>query len=90
MDDRIEEFVMREELVMLTAAELDVKNCRPTDLPEPRRVYAWVRYLSKAIRVQAHEDAYTPTAVRIDSSNPSSRFSERAGTQHSSDHTLCC
>lgn len=44
MDDRIEEFVMREELIMLTAAELDVENCRPTDFPEPRRVYAWVRY----------------------------------------------
>ncbi len=34
MDERIEEFVMREELMMLTAAELDVENCRPTDFPE--------------------------------------------------------
>jgi hypothetical protein len=65
MDERIEEFVMREELIMLTAAELDVENCRPTDFPEPRRVYAWVRYPSKAIRVQAHAVAYTRTAVKI-------------------------
>jgi hypothetical protein len=65
MDERIEEFVMREELIMLTAAELDVENCRPTDFPEPRRVYAWVRYPSKAIRVQAHAIAYTRTAVKI-------------------------
>ena len=56
---------MREELVMLTAAELDVENCRPTDFPEPRRVYAWVRYPSKAIRVQAYAIAYTRTAVKI-------------------------
>lgn len=65
MDDRIEEFVMREELIMLTAAELDVENCRPTNFPEPRRVYAWIRYPSKAIRVQAHAVAYTRTAVKI-------------------------
>jgi hypothetical protein len=65
MDDRIEEFVMREELIMLTAAELDVENCRPTNFPEPRRVYAWVRYPSKAVRVQAHAIAYTRTAVKI-------------------------
>lgn len=65
MDERIEEFVMREELIMLTAAELDVDNCRPTDFPEPRRVYAWVRYPSKAIRVQAHAISYTRTAVKI-------------------------
>ncbi|WP_104181658.1 hypothetical protein [Arthrobacter sp. B0490] len=65
MDERIEEFVMREELIMLTAAELDVENCRPTNFPEPRRVYAWVRYPSKAIRVQAHAIAYTRTAVKI-------------------------
>ncbi|WP_294568440.1 hypothetical protein [uncultured Arthrobacter sp.] len=54
MDERIEEFVMREELIMLTAAELDVENCRPTNFPEPRRVDARVRYPSNAIRVQAH------------------------------------
>ncbi len=65
MGDRIEEFVMREELVMLTAAELDVENCQPTDFPEPRRVYAWVRYPSKAVKVQAHAIAYTRTAVKI-------------------------
>jgi hypothetical protein len=59
MNERIEEFVMREELIMLTEAELDVENCRSTDFPEPRRVYAWVRYPSKAIRVQAHAIAYT-------------------------------
>ena len=65
MDDRIEEFVMREELVMLTAAELDVENCQPRDFPEPRRVYAWIRYPSKAVRIQAHAVAYTKTAVKI-------------------------
>ena len=65
MDERIEEWVMREELIMLTAAELDVENCRPTDFPEPRRVYVWIRYPSKAIRIQAHAIAYTRTAVKI-------------------------
>ncbi|MHA7192010.1 hypothetical protein ACX80N_17135 [Arthrobacter sp. MDT2-16] len=65
MDDRIEEFIMREELIMLTAAELDVENYPPTDFPEPRRVYAWIRYPSKAIRIQAHAIAYTRTAVKI-------------------------
>ena len=65
LDDRIEEFVMREELMMLTAAELDLEHCQPTDFPEPRRVYAWVRYPSKAVRVQAHAVAYTRTAVKI-------------------------
>ena len=56
---------MREELILLTAAELDVENCRPTDFPEPRWVYAWIRYPSKAIRIQAHAIAYTRTAVKI-------------------------
>ncbi|MEC5199183.1 hypothetical protein RCH21_001407 [Arthrobacter sp. PL16] len=56
---------MREELIMLTAAELYGQNCRPTDFPEPRRVYAWVRYPSKAIRVRADAIAYTRTAVMI-------------------------
>jgi hypothetical protein len=65
MDERIEEFVMREELMMLTAAELDVDNNQPTDFPEPRRVYAWIRYPSKAIRIQALAIAYTRTAVKI-------------------------
>jgi hypothetical protein len=65
MDDRIEEFVMSEELIMLTAAELDVKNCHPTNFPKPRRVYAWIRYPSKAIHIQAHAIAYTRTAVKI-------------------------
>lgn len=65
MDARIEEFVMREEIMMLTAAELDVENTRPTDFPEPRRVWAWVRYPSHAIRVQALAIAYTRTAVKI-------------------------
>jgi hypothetical protein len=65
MDDRIEEFVMREELIMLTAAELDLENTPPTDFPTPRRVYAWIRYPSKAIRIQAHAIAYTRTAVKI-------------------------
>ncbi|KNC19031.1 hypothetical protein AC792_08630 [Arthrobacter sp. RIT-PI-e] len=65
MDERIEEFVMREELIMLTAVELDVENCRPTDIPEPRRVYAWFLYFSEAICVQAHAITYTRTAVKI-------------------------
>ncbi|MEG9249978.1 hypothetical protein V6S67_17955 [Arthrobacter sp. Soc17.1.1.1] len=65
MDDRIEEFVMREELIMLTAAELDLEHTPATDFPEPRRVYAWIRYPSKAIRIQAHAIAYTRTAVKI-------------------------
>ncbi|WP_162149338.1 hypothetical protein [Arthrobacter sp. Br18] len=65
MDQRIEEFVMREELIMLTAAELDIENTRPTDFPEPRRVYAWIRYPSQAIRIQTHAIAYTKTAVKI-------------------------
>ena len=65
MAQRIEEFGMREELIMLTAAELDVEHYQPVDFPEPRRVYAWIRYPSKALRVQAHAIAYTKTAVKI-------------------------
>ncbi|MBG6182761.1 hypothetical protein IWX65_000694 [Arthrobacter sp. CAN_A214] len=65
MDDRIEEFIMRKELIMLIAAELDVENCQPTDFPKPRRMYVWIRYPSKAIRIQAHAIAYTRTAVKI-------------------------
>ncbi|WP_394250967.1 hypothetical protein [Arthrobacter pityocampae] len=72
MDKRIEEFIMREELMMLTATELDAENCRPIDFPESRRVYAWVRYPSKAFRVQALAIAYTRTAVKIRFSNRSS------------------
>lgn len=56
---------MREELIMLTAAELDMENTRPTDFPEPRRVWAWIRYPSHAVRVQALAIAYTRTAVKI-------------------------
>ncbi len=56
---------MREELIMLTAAELDVENVRPVDFPEPRRVYAWIRYPSKALRIQAHAIEYPKTAVKI-------------------------
>lgn len=56
---------MREELIMLTAAELNVDNITPRDFPEPRRVYAWIRYPSKAVRVQAHAVSYTRTAVKI-------------------------
>jgi hypothetical protein len=56
---------MREELIMLTAAELDLENTPPTDFREPRRVYAWIRYPSKAVRIQAHAIAYTRTAVKI-------------------------
>jgi hypothetical protein len=40
MDEQMEEFVIREELIMLTAAELDVENCQPTNFSEPRKVYA--------------------------------------------------
>ncbi|MHA7284195.1 hypothetical protein [Arthrobacter sp. TMS2-4] len=65
MDERIEEFVMREELIMLTAAELDLENTPATNFPEPRRVYAWIRYPSKAFRIQAHAISYTRTAVKI-------------------------
>ncbi|MHA7239580.1 hypothetical protein [Arthrobacter sp. TMS1-12-1] len=65
MEKRIEEFVMREELIMLTAAELDLENTPATDFPEPSRAYAWIRYPSKAIRVQAHALSYTRTAVKI-------------------------
>ncbi|WP_247828213.1 hypothetical protein [Arthrobacter antioxidans] len=69
MDERIEEFVMREELIMLTAAhldlDLDLDNTPATDFPEPRRVYAWIRYPSKAFRIQAHAISYTRTAVKI-------------------------
>ncbi|RJT81823.1 hypothetical protein D6T63_03410 [Arthrobacter cheniae] len=56
---------MREELIMLTAAELAVGKCHPTSFPEPRRVYAWIRFLSKAIRIQTRAIAYTRTAVKI-------------------------
>lgn len=45
MNERIEEFIMREELITLTAAELE--NCTLTHFPEPRRVYAWIGEVSR-------------------------------------------
>ncbi len=65
MDVRIEEFVMREEQIMLTVAELDLDNMHSMDFPEPPGVYAWIRCPSKVIRVQAHSIASTKTAVKI-------------------------
>jgi hypothetical protein len=44
---------MREELIMLTAAELDIENCRPIDFPQLRRVYAWSRYPSGGARAES-------------------------------------
>ncbi|WP_028278575.1 hypothetical protein [Arthrobacter sp. H5] len=54
MDQRIEEFVMREELIMPRMAELNVDNVKPIPFPEPRRVNVWIRYHFKAIRIHAH------------------------------------
>lgn len=36
------------------------------DLPKPRRVYVWIRYPSKALRIQAHAIAYIRTAVLVE------------------------
>lgn len=44
MDERIGEWVMREEPMLLTAAELQLRQNPPKDFGQPRRVYAWVRY----------------------------------------------
>lgn len=68
---------MREELIMLTAPEPDVENYRPTNFPEPRKLYARVRYPSIAVRVQAYAIAYMPKRGRSGSSSRSPRFSVR-------------
>jgi hypothetical protein len=65
MDERIGEWVMREEPMLLTAAELQLRQNPPKDFDQPRRVYAWVRYPTQAVRVQAHAISWTATAVKI-------------------------
>jgi hypothetical protein len=65
MDERIGEWVMREEPMLLTAAELQLRQNPPKDFDQPRRVYAWVRYPTQAVRVQAHAISWTRTAVKI-------------------------
>ncbi|MHA7292904.1 hypothetical protein [Arthrobacter sp. HLT1-21] len=65
VDKWIDGWVMREEPMMLTAAELDLDRNPSHDFPEPRRVYAWIRYPSRAIQVKAHAVAWTRTAVKI-------------------------
>ncbi len=46
MDERVGEWVMREELMLLTAAELQLRQNPPKDFDKPRRVYAWVLALT--------------------------------------------
>lgn len=74
MDARIEELVMREELIMLTAAELDLENNQPTDFPAPRRVYAWIRYPSRpphpGPRDRVHEDRGEDPVLRTPHHDP--------------------
>jgi hypothetical protein len=35
---------MREELILLTAAELDFENCRAAGFPQLQPVHVWIRY----------------------------------------------
>ncbi len=48
-------------IILHTVAEPDFENCRPSDFPEPRRVYAWIRYPPKTFRIWARAIAYTCT-----------------------------
>ncbi|WP_299169742.1 hypothetical protein [uncultured Arthrobacter sp.] len=65
LDDWIERFVMREEPVMLTEAELDLEHHPAHEFNPARRVHAWIRYPSQAYLVQANATAWTSTAIRI-------------------------
>lgn len=47
IDERVGEWGMREEPMLLTAAELQLRQNPPKDFDNPRRVYAWVRYPTK-------------------------------------------
>lgn len=57
--------MLRQEPVSLTAAELGRGTKPVTRVDRPVRVWAWVRYPSQAVRVQALADAWTDVAVRI-------------------------
>lgn len=59
------ESMLRQEPVSLTAAELRPSAKPVTRAERPVRVWAWVRYPSQAVRVQALADAWTDLAVRI-------------------------
>lgn len=59
---RTEELVLREELIILTAAELGLETTPATGFPELRRVDAWIRYLLEAFRIQAYLISYIRTA----------------------------
>lgn len=76
VDKWIDGWVMREEPMMLTAAELNVERNPSHDFPEPRRVYAWIRYPSRAVQVKAHAVAWTRTAVKLQFIEPQSSDTE--------------
>lgn len=65
VDKWLDGWALREEPILLTPAELDLPNSRPTDFPVPRRVWVWIRYPSQAVRVQAHAISYSRSAVKI-------------------------
>lgn len=56
---------MRDEPVLLTAAELQLRQNPPKSFDQPRRVCAWVRYPTQAVHMQAHAIAWTSTAIKI-------------------------
>lgn len=65
MNERIGEWVMRAEPMLLTAAELQLRQNPPKDFDQPRRVYAWVRCPTLVVHMQAQAIAWTSTAVKI-------------------------
>ena len=65
LDQWIEQFVMREEPIMLTEAELDLEHHPAQDFLPSRPVLVWIRYPSQAYLVPAHATAWTAIAIRI-------------------------
>ena len=65
LDDWIERFVMREEPIMLTEAEVDLERHPAHEFQPARSVYVWIRSPSQAYLVEAEATAWTDTAIRI-------------------------
>ncbi|KRF03250.1 hypothetical protein ASH00_15810 [Arthrobacter sp. Soil782] len=65
VDKWIEGWILREEPMTLTAVEVDLDRDPERLFPEPRLCRAWIRYPTKAVRVQASAIAWNSRAVKI-------------------------
>ncbi|GAA1134241.1 hypothetical protein GCM10009582_34900 [Arthrobacter flavus] len=74
LDAEIARTLMRQEPVLLTAAELEFDRNPPHQFDQPRRVWAWIRYPAQACLVQAMAYEWSRTAVQIEFCEPHIRI----------------